>query len=339
MPPPAATSSTSGAATGPSPSTLGPPGAGGDGVGGRRQRAGPGAVRRQRRGRRPRERAGRAPPTTCPTTSRFAGIWSNPPIRIGKAALHDSARDVARPARPRRRRRGSSCTSTSGPTRWPGGSSRPVTRPPAGRRAPATASSRSRRGDARRTTSKQLDGTGLKRLHREWRRETGGRVALLLDGVASTYNVGSILRTAAAERVEHVWFTATATPPTAPGVGKTALGTERYLTWTIGGTGAECVGRDPGRGVAGGRRRARRRGASPCTSSTCAPRPVCLAIGHEDRGLSPATLEACDAVGFIPQLGRVGSLNVAVADRGGRSTKPGGRSGPAPRSVPRDGGP
>ena len=41
--------------------------------------------------------------------------------------------------------------------------------------------------------------------------------------------------------------------------------------------------------------------------------PICLAIGHEDRGLPASTLEVCDAVGFIPQLGRVGSLNVAVA--------------------------
>ena len=32
-------------------------------------------------------------------------------------------------------------------------------------------------------------------------------------------------------------------------------------------------------------------------------------IGHEDRGCTPATLAACDGVAFIPQLGKVGSLN------------------------------
>jgi tRNA (guanosine-2'-O-)-methyltransferase len=36
-------------------------------------------------------------------------------------------------------------------------------------------------------------------------------------------------------------------------------------------------------------------------------------IGHEDRGLSPASLALCDAVAFIAQLGRIGSLNVATA--------------------------
>lgn len=40
---------------------------------------------------------------------------------------------------------------------------------------------------------------------------------------------------------------------------------------------------------------------------------VCLAVGHEDHGLPVATLAACDHLAFIPQLGRVGSLNVATA--------------------------
>lgn len=161
-------------------------------------------------------------------------------------------------------------------------------------------------------TGGQLDGTGLKRLHREWRRRTEGRLALLLDGVSSTYNVGSILRTAAAERVEHLWFTATATPAEAPGVAKTALGTDRYLTWTEGGTGAECAAEIKAAGwrLVGVELAA---GALPLHELDLASAPICLAIGHEDRGLAPATLAACDAVGFIPQLGRVGSLNVAVA--------------------------
>ena len=40
---------------------------------------------------------------------------------------------------------------------------------------------------------------------------------------------------------------------------------------------------------------------------------VCLAVGGEDHGCSPALLDAADAVAYIPQVGRVGSLNVAVA--------------------------
>lgn len=160
--------------------------------------------------------------------------------------------------------------------------------------------------------TKQLDGTGLKRLHREWRRRTNGRIALLLDGVSSTYNVGSIIRTAAAERVEHLWFTSSATPPGAPGVRKTALGTERYLTWTIGGTGAECVeqAHEAGWRVIG---LELADGAFPLHELDLREGPTCIAIGHEDHGLAAATADACDAIAFIPQLGRVGSLNVAVS--------------------------
>ena len=45
----------------------------------------------------------------------------------------------------------------------------------------------------------------------------------------------------------------------------------------------------------------------PLTDATC------LVVGHEDRGLPRPTLDACDDVAFLPQLGKVGSLNVAVA--------------------------
>ena len=40
---------------------------------------------------------------------------------------------------------------------------------------------------------------------------------------------------------------------------------------------------------------------------------TCLVVGHEDRGCAPATLAACDAVAYLPLLGKVGSLNVATA--------------------------
>ena len=158
-------------------------------------------------------------------------------------------------------------------------------------------------------TPRQLDGTGMKRLHRDWRRRTSGRVALLLDGVSSPFNVGSILRTAAAERVEHVWFSPAATPPTAAAVRKTSLGTEKYVSWSVGGVSEARAG---GWRVVGVELTD---DAVPLHSLSLAQAesPVCLVLGHEDHGLAVATLAACDEVAFVPQLGRVGSLNVAVA--------------------------
>ena len=52
--------------------------------------------------------------------------------------------------------------------------------------------------------TRSLGSTDLKRLHREWRRRADGRVAVLLDSVATPANVGAIVRTAAALRIEVV---------------------------------------------------------------------------------------------------------------------------------------
>ena len=42
------------------------------------------------------------------------------------------------------------------------------------------------------------------------------------------------------------------------------------------------------------------------------PADVCLAVGHEDRGLAKAALALCDDLVYLPQLGPIGSLNVAT---------------------------
>lgn len=156
----------------------------------------------------------------------------------------------------------------------------------------------------------QLDGTGMKRLHREWRRRTEGRVALILDSLQNPFNLGSIVRTAAAERVEQMWI-AGGTTPDHDKVAKTALGTLRYLDWTTVAEGPIAVSLARAAGY-------QTVAIELTTDATPLPeltmeRDVALVIGHEDRGVTASTLEACDAVAFIPQLGKVGSLNVATA--------------------------
>lgn len=156
----------------------------------------------------------------------------------------------------------------------------------------------------------QLDGTGMKRLHREWRRRTAGRVALVLDGVQNPFNVGSIIRTAAAERVDHIWI-AGGTSPDHDKVAKTALGTTRYISWSTVADGPTAVAQAAAAGY---------RTVAIELTDEAVPLPeaelgldVALVVGHEDRGVAAATLAACDTVTFIPQLGKVGSLNVATA--------------------------
>lgn len=158
---------------------------------------------------------------------------------------------------------------------------------------------------------KQLRSTDLKRLHRGWRRQTDGRVAMLLENVQTPFNVGSILRTAAAMRVDHIWLAGATAPTTHDKTRKTALGADKYLEFSTVENPIEAV------------RQAKAAGylvvAIELASGAVAlheadlDRDVCLVLGHEDRGVSAPTLAACDQVAFIPQLGRIGSLNVATA--------------------------
>jgi len=158
---------------------------------------------------------------------------------------------------------------------------------------------------------KQLDGTGMKRLHRDWRRRTAGRLALVLDDVQGPFNVGVIIRTAAALRVDDVWLAARTPAPDDPKVGKTALGTQRYLTFhrVDDAVSAATAARTAGYQVVAIELA---EGARPLHELPLGP-ATCLVVGHEDRGCSPATLDACDAAAYLPLLGRVGSLNVATA--------------------------
>ena len=158
---------------------------------------------------------------------------------------------------------------------------------------------------------KSLDGTGQKRLHRTWRRRTEGSLALLLDSVQNPFNVGAILRTAAAFRVEHVWLSGATEAIDHPKVQKTALGADRFLTFTTCDT-AEAAVRDAqakGYAVIGIELAD---SAAPLHEVGTGER-TCLALGHEERGLSAACLASCDAVAYLPMLGKIGSLNVGTA--------------------------
>lgn len=165
--------------------------------------------------------------------------------------------------------------------------------------------------DGGRERPRQLRPTEVKRLNRSWRRATRARVALLLDSVTQPFNVGSVARSAASFGVEHIWLCGNTAPLDHPSVRKTALGTERFLSWEREQsplTAAKAA-------AAAGLRVVAVELAAGAVPLHEAPLDgdVCLAVGNEDHGCSPALLGACDAAVYIPLTGRVGSLNVAVA--------------------------
>ncbi|HUN38224.1 MAG TPA: TrmH family RNA methyltransferase [Trebonia sp.] len=158
---------------------------------------------------------------------------------------------------------------------------------------------------------RQLRPTDVKRLNRDWRRRTEGRLALVLDSVAQPFNVGSIVRTSAAFGAEALWLCGNTPELDHPSVGKVALGTDRFLEVTREPSAAQAVKAAQAEGyrvvaveLASG--------ALPLAEAAL-DGDVCLVIGNEDHGCSPAVLAAVDAVTYIPQPSRVGSLNAGVA--------------------------
>jgi tRNA (guanosine-2'-O-)-methyltransferase len=158
---------------------------------------------------------------------------------------------------------------------------------------------------------RQLRPTEVKRLNREWRRVGDTRLALLLDSVGQPFNVGSIVRSAAAFGAEHLWLCGSTAPLGHPGVAKTALGTQRLVEATLE---PDPVAAAKAAAAAGLRVVAVElaTGAVPLPEAPL-DGDICLAVGNEDHGCTAALLTVADAVTYIPQSGRVGSLNVAVA--------------------------
>ncbi len=158
---------------------------------------------------------------------------------------------------------------------------------------------------------RQLRPTDVKRLNRTWRRNTGNRLGLIVESVTGPFNIGSIFRSAAAFGVDELWLAGNATPPTNPKAGKTALGTERLVTWheAVPATEAGKAAKEAGFTVLAIELTAE---AVPLHRADLG-RDVCLVVGSEDHGCSPALLDAVDGACYIPQVGRVGSFNVAVA--------------------------
>jgi tRNA (guanosine-2'-O-)-methyltransferase len=165
--------------------------------------------------------------------------------------------------------------------------------------------------DTRPAARRQLRATDVKRLNRTWRRRTEDRLALLVESVTQPFNIGSIMRSAAAFGVEQLWLAGNATPPTHPNARKTALGTERLVAWepAVPVTEAVRAAREAGFRIVA----VELTGDAMPLHDAPLDGDVCLAVGGEDHGCSPALLDAVDAVAYIPQIGRVGSLNVAIA--------------------------
>ena len=283
--------------------------------------------------------------------ARLAGIWSNPPVRIGKGPLHAMLRDWLGRLAPE-----AAATLVMG--RNLGADSLhawlekeegwPVTAAGRAQRLPAAAGDAPdedpKRHAMKQTARWTLMTTDMsrrrrlraayaaadaarrdvKRLNREWRRRTEGRLALLLDSVSQPFNVGSIVRSAAAFGVESVWLCGNTPDLDLPAVGKTALGTDRFLAAyrePSPAAAAKAAAEDGFRVVAVESRRARCR---------CSRRPSTATSAWRSATRTTAARPPCSppSRGGLHPPGRPGRL---AERRGRRRHRP--RRGPPPRMA------
>ncbi len=151
-------------------------------------------------------------------------------------------------------------------------------------------------------------------------------LVVVLDGVRSLYNVGSVFRTADAFRLTGVVLCGiTATPPNAE-IHKTALGAEDSVAWKHFNDTMEAVQwlRDEGYTLLA---------IEQCEGSTMlndfhpnlSKRPKSLPsrgdlegskyaviLGNEVKGVQQCVVDACDGCIEIPQFGTKHSMNVSV---------------------------
>lgn len=136
-------------------------------------------------------------------------------------------------------------------------------------------------------------------------------VYVVLDGLRSAFNVGSILRTSDAAGVQMVYLCGVTAHPPNPKLEKTALGAAEHVAWKYFKRAEDAIAglREIGVPVIGVETIA---DSIPYTDFVF-PDPVAIVFGHEIYGISEPVLKLLDRLVRIPMRGAKTSLNVATA--------------------------
>ncbi|CAN5462008.1 TrmH family RNA methyltransferase [soil metagenome] len=137
---------------------------------------------------------------------------------------------------------------------------------------------------------------------------------VLLDNVRSTFNVGSMFRTADGAGVQQLYLCGITPTPNHPKVGKTALGAEQAIAWSQHNNAVDLACSLQAKGATLWALE-----DGPTAESLFKPsimpttEPVILIMGNEVTGVDPGLLAICDRILAIPMGGVKRSLNVATA--------------------------
>jgi tRNA G18 (ribose-2'-O)-methylase SpoU len=154
-------------------------------------------------------------------------------------------------------------------------------------------------------------------LHRltaeEFKQSKKAPLVVVLDGVRSLNNVGSVFRTADAFRIGAIFLCGiTACPPHAE-IHKTALGAEDTVEWKYFDTTAEAVEFLKGKGYTLCAVEQAEGSVMLNNLRLEKGRRYAVVFGNEVKGICQEIVDACDIGIEIPQYGTKHSLNVAVA--------------------------
>lgn len=160
---------------------------------------------------------------------------------------------------------------------------------------------------------KPLIGTDLKRFLRDYKRQNKPQrqIAAILQSVEYPVNVGSIFRMAEAAAMSELLLCGITPVPPHPTIEKVGRHKSSRVPWR--------QEQDPLQAINQLRQEGYRIVAVELADKAVPyqdyeyPQKTCLVVGHEDHGVTKATLAACDAAVFLPMYGKGRSLNVHVA--------------------------
>lgn len=158
-----------------------------------------------------------------------------------------------------------------------------------------------------------LVGTDLKRFLRDYKRQNrpDREISILLQSVEYPANVGSIIRLAEGAGVSDLLLTGITPTPPHPTIDKIGRNKSKKIRWRYLETATAGIDLVKSLGY---------EVLALELTNTAVPycqydysQKVCLVAGHEDHGVTKATLAACDGSVFIPMYGSGRSHNVHTA--------------------------
>ena len=160
---------------------------------------------------------------------------------------------------------------------------------------------------------KPLIGTDLKRFLRDYKRANrpDRDIVALLQSIEYPANVGSIFRLADGAGLTELVLTGITPTPPHPTIAKVGRNKMTKVPWRYEkeATAAITALKADGYHIVAVELCD---GAVPYMAYDF-PDKTCLIVGHEDHGVTKATLAECDAAVFLPMYGKGQSLNVHVA--------------------------